>query len=637
MAEIFNIIIGTAGHIDHGKSSLVRSLTGIDPDRLKEEKEREMTIDLGFAPLLLPDGRQVGIIDVPGHERFIKNMVAGATSIDFVILVIAADDGIMLQTREHLEIMQLLGIQRGMVVLSKIDVVDTDLVLLAREEISEFLKGTFLENSPMVGISNHTKQGLDELKKVLFAELQKIPAHETGGVFRMPIQRVFSKHGHGTIITGVPISGAIAIGDEIEILPNKLCSRIKKIQAYGQAVDIAYAGHSTALNLKDVDYKDIMRGQVAAIPDYFEPVRFVTAKFQYLRSMKHPLEHNTLIRFHSGTLEEVGQVAVLGQSVLEPGETGYIQIRLENPIVVAAGDRFVMRLASPMITIGGGVIIGTGEKKLKRFRQEVVSQLAEKEQTLVSKESRVENVLDTCGNYWLKVSEIVKLSQLPQDEVAEILVQLEQEKIIAKIQSNPARYLHSDTFKKLHKQLVKTLENYFQKFPQRIYAKKAEICSQLHIEIALLDWIIEELAQDGQIGIKEQQIFLPNRKINFAIKRQELLAKIQAIFVQQLFQPPDADNLKDSLQIRAEDFPLLMEYLVEAEILVLIQPNFWFHKTAIEQALQYIITHFPKNTEFGATEIREQFNTTRKYIIPLLEYFDNIGLTVRQGNGHALR
>lgn len=636
MLEIFNIIIGTAGHIDHGKSSLVRSLTGIDPDRLKEEKEREMTIDLGFAPMLLPDGRQVGIIDVPGHERFVKNMVAGATSIDFVILVIAADDGIMLQTREHVEIMQLLGIQRGMVALSKIDVVDQELVLLAKEEIREFLHGTFLQDAPIIGLSNHTKKGLDEFRQVLFAELAKLPPHETGGIFRMPIQRVFSKHGYGTIVTGVPVSGSVAIGDEVEILPGGLCSKVKKIQAYSHDVEEARAGHSTALNLKDIPYQEIIRGQVAAAPGYFEPVRFIEAKFQYLQSMKHALEHNTPIRFHTGTLEEVGQVAILGTSALEPGATGYVQLRLENPIVAATGDRFVMRLSSPMITIGGGVIIGTGERKLKRFREEVVTQLAEKEQTLLSKETRIENLLRTCGSYWLKISEIVKLSQLPLEEVETILAHLLEEKAIHLAANNPVRYIHSETAAKLEAQFLKTMDKYFQQFPHRIYAKKIAIRNLLHLEIALSDWVVDRLVQSGQLGAKEQQLFLPHRVVNFAIKRQDTLAKIEAVFLERLFQPPDANELADFAKLPLETLTPLLEYLMDAEILVAVLPDLWFHKTAIEQAKQRVLAHFQTHAELSPAEVREQLNTTRKYIIPLLEYFDQIGFTRRKENNRVL-
>lgn len=362
MQEIFNIVIGTAGHIDHGKSSLVEILTGVNPDRLKEEKERGLTIDLGFAPLSLPNGKKVGIIDVPGHEKFIKNMVAGASGIDFVILVIACDDSVMPQTREHLEIMQILGIKSGLIALTKIDLVDDDLALLAKEEIQEFLQGTFLENSPILPISSVTQKGFKEFKSVLFKNLQEVTPKTNHGIFRMPIQRVFSKHGHGTVITGIPVSGEVREGDTLEVLPSKAKGRVKKIQAYGTSVKKGGAGHSTALNIKDIDYKKIHRGDVIASPGFFEAVHFIEAKFQYLHTIKTPLLHMTPIRFHTGTLEEMGKVAIIGQEKLMPGETGYIQIRLENPVAVATGDRFVVRLSSPMITIGGGVIIGIGEK-----------------------------------------------------------------------------------------------------------------------------------------------------------------------------------------------------------------------------------------------------------------------------------
>ncbi len=637
MSDIFNIVIGTAGHIDHGKSSLVKSLTGIDPDRLKEEKERGLTIDLGFAPLLLPDGRKVGIIDVPGHERFIKNMVAGATSIDFVILVIAADDSIMPQTREHLEIMQILGIEKGMVAMTKIDVVDAELVSLAYEEIRDFLKGTFLEHSPIVGLSNLTGQGLPEFRQVLFEQLQTVAPKETTGIFRMPIQRVFSKHGHGTVITGVPVSGSIGIGDEIEIVPGQYIGRVKKIQAYGMPVELACAGHSTALNVKDIDYKDIVRGQVAVMPGYFDSMRFLEARFQYLASAEKPLEHLTPIRFHAGTLEETGHIAILGKKELMPGEIGYIQIRLDNPVLVVTGDRFVLRLASPMITIGGGIIIGSGERKLKRFREEVVAQLQEKEQILENKEARFENMLQTVSTLWAKESELLKLSQLPKEEYAQILQTLISQGNVRMIPGSPNRYIHTLTLEKVQRQILTAMGQFFMQYPHRIYAQRLDIRNLLHWEIGLLDYGIAELLHTNQMGENTHGLFLPNREIRFSNQQAEWLAKLEALFLERKFNPPDMEELPLMMMISGEKLMHLLEHLHDKEILTMVLPEMFFHVQALQEAREKVIAYIQQHGELTAGDFRDQLNTSRKYVIPLLEYFDQIGLTSRQGNSRILR
>ncbi|MGH7150977.1 MAG: selenocysteine-specific translation elongation factor, partial [Planctomycetota bacterium] len=310
MAEIHRIVLGTAGHIDHGKSTLVEKLTGVNPDRLPEEKERGMTIDLGFAPLVLEDGRRVGIVDVPGHERFIKNMVAGATGIDAVLLVVAADDGVMPQTREHLEIMELLGLRRGMVVVTKVDLAERDLLPLVLEDVRALVAGTFLEGAPLFPVSSTTGEGWPPFREALERFLRETPPRSSEGVFRMPIQRVFSARGHGTVVTGIPVSGRIRLGDRVEILPGPLTGRLRGIQAYRESVEEARAGHSSALNLSDLDYREVRRGMTAAVPGFFKAASMVEAKFRYLPRNRRPLLDRTEVRFHAGTAETIG-VAVL--------------------------------------------------------------------------------------------------------------------------------------------------------------------------------------------------------------------------------------------------------------------------------------------------------------------------------------
>ena len=637
MSEIFNIVIGTAGHIDHGKSALVCALTGVDPDRLKEEKERGLTIDLGFAPLILPDGRKVGIIDVPGHEKFVKNMVAGASGIDFVILVIAADDSVMPQTREHLEIMQLLGIDQGMVVLTKIDLVDEELVLLATEEISEFLAPTFLDTAPIVPMSSVTGQGLEEFRTTLFSELTKVVPRQSQGIFRMPIQRVFSKHGHGTVITGVPVSGSVSIGDSLEILPGGYKGRVKKIQAYGTATGRAQAGHSSALNLKDVDYKSIERGQVAAAPGYFFPERFFEARLTYLAGMKTPLTHMTPIRFHTGTLEAMGRVAILGRQQLQPGESGYVQIRLEEPVVAVAGDRFVLRLSSPMVTIAGGVIIGSSNKKLKRFRQTIVAELYSKEQAVDNEVARLELLVRQAGDDLVKESELFKKAQMQQESYDQALATLLTQESIAVIGNSPRRYIHAETITSLCRRCRNVIDDFFRANPYRLYLKKLHLKNQLQMESVLLDLILGRLGAAQQVSVVADAIQVTGRQINFSSEQQRLVTALEQNFIDQLYTPGAANELGEHFGKSTQEISALLEYLCECGRLIEVARGLFFHHQAIATARQLIIDNIRARGELVSSEFRDQLQTSRKYIIPLLDYFDHIGLTVRSGSSRVLR
>ncbi|MCY3023351.1 MAG: selenocysteine-specific translation elongation factor, partial [Planctomycetota bacterium] len=358
-AQIFNVVIGTAGHIDHGKSTLVQALTGIHPDRLKEEQERGITIDLGFAPLELAGGLRVGIIDVPGHERFIKNMVAGATGVDFVMLVVAADDGVMAQTREHLQIVQLLGVRDGLIVITKKDLVEADYLELVVEDVKALVAGTALADKPVVTVSSKTGEGIPGLKALLNTALSKLARRPSSGPFRMPIQRVFAKEGFGTVVTGVPLSGQVAIGDTLEVLPPGYQGRVKGLHAYQHPITRGQAGHSTAVNLHgpDIDKQDVRRGMVVATPGIFRPCSLVTAHLTPLAGTPWPLTHRAPVRFHAGTAEIQGRVLLLEGDQLPAGTDGWVQVQLAEPTVAAPGDRFILRHQTPMLTLGGGVVL----------------------------------------------------------------------------------------------------------------------------------------------------------------------------------------------------------------------------------------------------------------------------------------
>ncbi|HMS18317.1 MAG TPA: selenocysteine-specific translation elongation factor, partial [Planctomycetota bacterium] len=380
--SVLHAVLGTAGHIDHGKSSLVKALTGTNPDRFKEEQERGMTIDIGFAEYQTADGVDVGVIDVPGHEKFVRNMVAGAVGIDMVMLVIAADDGVMPQTREHLDIMGILGIRRGFIVVTKVDMVDPAYVELVKEEIAEFVQGTFLEDAPMVTCSSITGFGLDQVREQIDALVRSLPERGREGVFRMPIQRAFTLKGHGTVVTGVALSGVAQVGDNLEVLPKRLPCRVRAIHVHHRAATEALAGHRSAFNLSDVDYKDVMRGDVLATPGFFTATRLVEARFQLLASHKGPLKDQTAIRFHVGASDSLGRMILLNAKTLSPGEDALVQFRLEDDVVVAPGDHYLVRLASPERSLGGGLVLGETRFRFKRFRDWIQENMEGKEQSL---------------------------------------------------------------------------------------------------------------------------------------------------------------------------------------------------------------------------------------------------------------
>ena len=370
------IVLGTAGHIDHGKTSLIKALTGIDTDRLKEEKQRGITIELGFAHFDLPGGQILGIVDVPGHEKFVKNMVAGATGIDLVALVVAADEGVMPQTREHLEICELLKIRYGLVVLTKIDMVESDWLELVREDVSEYLSETFLADSPMVEVSAVTGQGLEELTGVLDKMCQEIPEKEAGHIYRVPVDRVFTMKGFGTVITGTSVSGRIRTGDEITIYPQGINSRIRGLQVHNREVNDARAGLRTAVNLQGVEKAVIRRGDVLATKDSLRPTYMVDVSLDLLPSAPRKVKNRTRVRFHSGTSEIMARVVLLDREELNPGESCFAQVRLDEPTAVLKNDRYVLRSYSPVRTIGGGEVLNAlpGRKK-KRFSDTVFKEM----------------------------------------------------------------------------------------------------------------------------------------------------------------------------------------------------------------------------------------------------------------------
>jgi selenocysteine-specific elongation factor len=635
--EIQPIVIGTAGHIDHGKSSLVRALTGIDPDRLKEEKERGLTIDLGFARFALPDGRVVGMVDVPGHERFIKNMVAGATGIDFVLLVVAADDGVMPQTREHLDIMGLLGLERGVIALNKIDLVDGDMVDLAEEDVRAAVAGTFLADAPLVRVSATEGTGLDELSDLLarLAGETRVPAAE--GVFRMPIQRVFSAHGFGTIVTGIPVSGSLEPGAQLEVLPQGLRGKVRGLQAYGEPALRVRAGHSSAINLADVDHHLVTRGCVVATPGYFKGVRMVGARLRALPSLERNVQNRMSIRLHTGTAEVTGEIVLLDRAELEPGQEGLVQLRLSEPVVCAPGDRFVVRLASPAVTLGGGTILEESRHRLKRFKGFVIEELELQESSLDSPRELLEVLLLRAGGTLSSVAELSAASKRAPEEVAQLLASLEASQRVRRI-GTQGRWIHGEALDAALKQLSTAVQAWFAANPHRGVVEGLELRRATGFEPQFFDALLEEAGKRGQLVLKPGgQVAPAGREVALDPATRELCTRAAAILFEGGMQPLAGADLTAHLGASAKDASRALEALVDAGQVVNVGKGFYFAAARLEEARAAIVDNCTRHGHLEIPDLRDRLNTTRKWLIPLLEYFDVQGLTLRQGPNRVLK
>jgi selenocysteine-specific elongation factor len=634
--EIQPIVVGTAGHIDHGKSTLVKTLTGIDPDRLKEEQERGMTIDLGFARFRLPDGRTVGIVDVPGHERFIRNMVAGATGIDLVILVVAADDGVMPQTREHLAIMTLLGVARGFVALTKIDAVEKGMVELAAEDVKSALRGTFLEGAPILPVSSITGEGLDELRATLARMALETAPRSAEGLFRMPIQRVFSAHGFGTIVTGIPVCGSVRVGDVIEIVPGGRRGKVRGLQAYHETTDRARAGHSTAINVADVDHHDVRRGDVVATPGFFLPARMLGVRMQALADLDRPVEDRTPIRLHTGTLEAVGELVLLDCERVEPGATALAQLRLDEPVVTAPGDRFVLRLESPARTLGGGVILEESRHRLKRFKAFVVEELSRQASSLASPREMLDAALRRAPSGWMPVHDLSIAIKRSREETERLLGELAHLGTASRL--GPANWIHAERLESSLATVEKALVAWFSGHAHRAVIDVRDLRRETGLAAEFLDALLAEEARRGKLAVEAGGLVRPLARVpEVDAKTADLVARVVAALAAARFQPPTPDELAAALSADPAKLAAALELLVDRGEVRAIARDFFLDKRTYEEARDAIVANCTQHGSLDIPSLRDRLATTRKYLIPLLEHFDAQGLTLRQGGNRVLK
>jgi selenocysteine-specific elongation factor len=638
---IFNVVLGTAGHIDHGKSTLVQALTGIHPDRLKEEQERGITIDLGFAPLTLKNGLRVGIIDVPGHERFIKNMVAGASGIDFVMLVIAADDGVMAQTREHLQILQLLSVRDGLTVITKTDLVEPDFVELVEDDIRALETGTVLDGKPIVRVSSKTGAGLDELRALLETALSKLSRRADNGPFRMPVQRVFAKEGFGTVLTGVPLSGRVALGDTLTVLPPGYNGRVKGLHAYKTAITSGQAGHSTAINLHgpEIDKKEVARGMVVATPGIFKPTTLFSAKLAHLPGAPWPLKHRAAVRFHSGTAEIQGKVLLLTGDTLAPGADGWIQVLLEEPTVLAPGDRFILRHQTPMITLGGGRVIDALAPKLKRQNPVVLAELEQRHSHLDDPPALLADLLHA-AQAPMTLPQLSHAAGLLPQQLLPLLDGLIKQKKARALKAGTV-YIGTSTLERLFKLVVEQIEVYLKEHPALGGIERPELRFRLSTLAGAacaeyFDEIISVMSSHALVKAEQNAIMLPGRDRKLSGPLAAQAQQVEDAIRSGGLTPPSFSDIETDLRLNPKTLKEIKKYLIETHAIVEIAPEIHFHGTTYEAAKSELLKLFARQAECSMSEIRQALNMNRKFVVPLMEKFDRTGLTVRVGDKRKL-
>jgi selenocysteine-specific elongation factor len=625
-----HLIIGTAGHIDHGKTALVKALTGIDTDRLKEEKERGISIELGFAFLTLPDGTQAGIVDVPGHERFVKTMLAGVGGMDIVVLVIAADEGVMPQTREHLQICQLLQVKRGLVALTKADLVDAEWLEMVRSDVAEVLGGTFLDGCPIVACSATTGEGLPELLQTIQAQAGTVEPKRTQGIVRLPVDRVFTVKGFGTIVTGTLWSGTLSVGDEVAILPTGLASRVRRLQVHGQSVEQAVAGQRTAVNLPGLEVSQIERGDVLCLPGTLRASQSFDATLSLLPDAPRPLLNRARVRFHLGTSERLARAVLLDREELQPGAQTYAHLRLESPSAALPHDRFVIRSYSPQFTIGGGSILDPNPPKERRQRAKMIEHLRVLEQG--SGADRIEQHLLAAGFVPLTQEELRARTDLDAAALTENLRDLVARGAAVLVGAKgEAGALHAERVMQLEKEMLERLREFHGKEPLRDGLVKEELRSKLPAQLqpGTFGWMIIRLTEAGKIAVERDKVRLADHRPRLSAAEE---AGIEAAYREAAFQPATPDGVLASLKADRKLFQAVFRRMVDDGILVRVKGDIFLHRDRYGEMRERVLSHFETQPGINVGTMKDLFGISRKYAIPFLEHLDDVRVTRRQGD-----
>jgi selenocysteine-specific elongation factor len=630
-----SVIIGTAGHIDHGKTSLVKALTGIDADRLEEEKRRGITIDLGFAHLELnaPNGEKLrlGFIDVPGHERFVRNMLAGVGGIDLVLLVIAADESIKPQTREHFEICRLLSVRRGITVITKADLVDQDTLNVVKLEVEEFVRGSFLDasHSPMVAVSSISGAGLDELKREIARLAAEVPARDTEAIFRLPIDRVFVMKGFGTVVTGTLIAGKVRKEEEVEVFPQRRRARVRGVQVHGAATDHAIAGQRTALNLAGIPMEDLARGMTLAAPGLLEPTQKVDVQLSLLKDAK-PLKNRARVHLHAFTSETIAEVTLYQGNELKPGSTGYAQLRTDHPLLILPGDRAILRQFSPVITIGGALVLDAFPlaRQKKDARAAFLRSLASSasQQGLLARISRYEKD-------GLSLAAAVRETGLKQSVLQPLLASLTQQGAI--VQTGEFS-LSANAFKGTKEKALAVLDAFHKNNPLVAGISKEELRAKLGLQQAVMEAVLAQLAREKKLELAGEQVRLAGRGVQLKDEESRAKEQIEKAFAAAGLKVPLMKEVLAALPVDRARAQKLVTLLLRDRVLVKLADDLVFHKNALQELRRLLSGYKSTSPKIDVGKFKDLTGVSRKYAIPLLEYLDRERVTRRVGDERVI-
>ncbi|MCE5238428.1 selenocysteine-specific translation elongation factor [bacterium] len=651
------VIIGTAGHIDHGKTALVKALTGVDADTLEEEKRRGITIELGFVfmplggarqecrayprPTAPPEGRgtsprpteaQIVFIDVPGHERLVRTMVAGAANLDAAMLVIAADEGVAAQTREHLDILRLLGVQHGLVALTKADLVDEARLQVVTEQIRAFVADSFLAEAPIIPVSAVTQAGIEALRRTLTDLARQVTPRQDSGVFRMPVDRVFTMHGFGTVVAGTVLSGHVQVGDQVEVFPEGLTARVRGVQVHGQKEPRSWTGRRTALNVPDLKKDDLRRGQTAGAPGSLQPTTRLDAQLFLLPSADE-LKHRARVRLHLGTDEVIARVTLLDRERVAPGDTATVQFALERAAVAVARDRFVVRTFSPLMTIGGGAILDAAPPRHRRFDEDLMTGLAELEGDARQVVARTLRDAREPRSLQGLVLDTGQPESAVEAAVAELLEEGEA------VRLGDGQVLHRERLDEQRDRLVGLLRAYYERHPARLWMPLPELQSQFlqRAPRPVLDYLLRDLQATGVLVRREVRVRLADRRIELPPAEQKLAERLEALYRRAGLSTPAEDDVREELRVPAGVFSSVMTALVEQEILVRLSDRVTVHAEPLQALRERVRNLIERHGSLTVAHLRDEAGVSRKYALAALEYFDQIGYTRREGDARVLK
>jgi len=634
---MIQLILGTAGHIDHGKTALMKALTNVDLDRLKEEKERGITIELGFASLTLPSGLRLGIVDVPGHEKFIKRMISGAGGVDLVLLAIAADDGVMPQTREHLAICQLLNIETGLVAITKVDLVDAEWLELVREDVAQVVKGTFLEGKPVIPVSAITGEGLPGLLSALESIAGTVRKRGSKGLCFLPVDRVFTMRGFGTVVTGTLISGQLSVGDTVEVLPSGFQAKVRKIQVHNDVVETSLAGQRTAVNLQGIEKSSLQRGENLSHPDTLKPSYRFDVRLTLLAGAPHHLKHGDQVRLHIFTAQTLARIICYEEGVLEPGGSYNIQLRFSDPLVTIPGARFIIRNPDATSTLGGGEVFDPHPPKHRRNDSQTNIWF----QTFQGK--KLEPILTAIaiasGVKGITKREILGRAHAPLEEIEATWGHLHKTKTLVEINPESHLSVHSVMIHACEQKLETLIKAYHQQNPMKPGMPAMEARHRLGLEVSarLFDYLLQEMKKKGAIGTSGEIVCHADHEVALKPEQVALKRDIEALYRSHGLTPPTLRELAAQFSAAPEVITNLLNLSVQEGTLLKVKDDLYFCKEHLAQLKKRLVEYLRENKELTPGEFKNMTDISRKYLIPLLEYFDREKITMRVGDKRLLR